>query len=99
MSEAPDEQPGRDWSVLALVCGLFSAAWAIVTLAPSSTSLPAWPAASVGIFAIVFARAPGRPLLRGVAAFLGALGLLVGLGKILALWGLLELLGLSVSYM
>jgi len=40
--------------------------------------------------------APEKPGQRhfgnGFAAFLGFLGLLVGLGKILALWGLLELL-------
>ena len=95
MSEAdPDAQPARrDWSVLALACGLGSAGWAVAVLLPNVADLPAWPAASVGIFAIVFARAPGRPLIRGFAAFLGVLGLLVGIGKILALWGLLELLG------
>jgi hypothetical protein len=94
VSEADsDPQPGtRDWGVLALACGVVSAGWAVAVLLPSVGNLPAWPAASVGIFAIVFARAPGRPLLRGLAAFLGLLGLLVGLGKILALWGLLELL-------
>jgi hypothetical protein len=86
------EAPRRDWSALALVCGLISAGWAIAILLPNITDLPAWPAASVGIFAIVFARAPGRPLIRGLASFLGFLGLLVGIGKILALWGLLELL-------
>ncbi|HLT37820.1 MAG TPA: hypothetical protein VK034_16125 [Enhygromyxa sp.] len=92
-ADSDDRQARRDWSALALLCGLFSAGWAIAVLLPNMTDLPAWPAASVGIFAIVFARAPGRPLIRGFAAFLGVLGLLVGLGKILALWGLLELLG------
>lgn len=82
----------RDWSVLALVCGLFSAGWAIAILVPDVADLPAWPAASVGILAIVFGRAPGRALIRGIAAFLGFLGLLIGLGKIAALWGLLELM-------
>ncbi|MFO7561222.1 MAG: hypothetical protein R6X02_01160 [Enhygromyxa sp.] len=94
MSEAKPEgrAPRRDWGGLALACGLLSAGWGVAVLLPSSGDLPAWPAASVGIFAIVFARAPGRALLRGLAAFLGVLGLLIGFGKILALWGLLELL-------
>jgi hypothetical protein len=73
--------------------GLFSVGWAIAIVLPEVRDLPAWPAASVGIFALVCARAPGRPLLRGLGAFLGVLGLLVGAGKILALWGLLEFLG------
>ncbi len=85
--------PGRDWGLLALVAGLLSVAWAVAILVPTSANLPAWPAASIGIFALVFARAPGRPVFRGLGAFLGAVGLLVGVGKILALWGLLELLG------
>jgi hypothetical protein len=93
VSEAEaSEQPRRDWSALALGCGLVSAGWGIAVLLPNVADLPAWPAASVGIFAIVFSRAPGRPLARGFAAFLGVLGLLVGIGKILALWGLLEIL-------
>lgn len=91
-AELGDPAPGRDWSGLSLVCALFSVGWAVAILLPSVGDLPAWPAASVGIFALVFARAPGRPLLRGLGAFLGLAGLLVGVGKILALWGLLELL-------
>ena len=95
MSEAEPAKPakGRDWGVPTLGCGLLSVAWAVAILVPNGADLPAWPAASIGIFALIFARAPGRPLLRGLGAFLGVLGLLVGVGKILALWGLLELLG------
>jgi hypothetical protein len=92
VSEAHPDTVRRDWGALALACGVVSAGWGVAVLLPSVDNLPAWPAASVGIFAIVLARAPGRPLLRGLAAFLGLLGLLVGVGKILALWGLLELL-------
>ncbi len=94
--EAPDAAQGRDWGIWSLICGVLSLAWAALILVPELPglpNLPAWPAASVGIFALVFARAPGRPVLRGLGAFLGLLGLLVGVGKILALWGLLELLG------
>ncbi|PRQ06370.1 hypothetical protein [Enhygromyxa salina] len=94
-SDAPALSAGgtsRDWSLLSLGAGLFSVGWAAAILWPSVGDLPAWPAASVGIFALMFARAPGRPLLRGLGAFLGALGLIVGAGKILALWGLLELI-------
>jgi hypothetical protein len=82
-----------DFGWLCLALGLFSVGWAVAIVLPDVRDLPAWPAASVGIFALVFARAPGRPLLRGLGAFLGLLGLLVGVGKILALWGLLEFLG------
>lgn len=88
----PQEQRPRDLSWLCLAAGLFSIGWAVAILVPEVRDLPAWPAASVGIFALVFARAPGRPLLRGVGAFLGFVGMLVGVGKILALWGLLQLL-------
>jgi hypothetical protein len=84
---------GVDFGWLCLACGLFSVGWAIAILLPDVRDLPAWPAASVGIFALVFARAPGRALMRGLGAFLGVLGLIVGIGKIVALWGLLEFLG------
>ena len=91
--EDPDESsPGRDWSPLSFGLGLASVGWAVAILIPGGPDLPAWPAASVGIFAMVFARAPGRALLRGGGAFLGLVGLLVGLAKILALWGVLGLL-------
>ncbi|MCA9685695.1 MAG: hypothetical protein KC431_25335 [Myxococcales bacterium] len=98
MSEAQrkldGDEKGRDWGWLALVCGLASLAWAVTILLPqTSADLPAWPAASVGVFALIFSRLPGRALPRGLGAFAGAVGLLVGVGKILALWGLLELLG------
>jgi hypothetical protein len=88
-----DRARGRDWGVLSLLCGLLSLAWAVAILVPGVADLPAWPAASVGIFALIFSRAPGHPVLRGLGAFLGLLGLLVGVAKIFALWGLLELLG------
>lgn len=83
----------RDLSWLCLLTGLASVAWAALILIPDVADLPAWPAASLGVFAMVFARLPGRALARGVGAFLGVVGFLVGLGKIVALWGLLELLG------
>lgn len=86
------QPPSRDWSALPLACGVFSLVWAIVILLPDFVDLPAWPAASVGLFALAFARAPGRPLPRALGAFFGLLGLLVGVGKILVLWSLLELL-------
>lgn len=84
---------GVDFGWLCLAAGLFSVGWAVAIVLPDMRDLPAWPAASVGIFALVFARAPGRALLRGLGAFLGVLGLIVGIGKIVALWGLLEFLG------
>jgi hypothetical protein len=92
VNDAEAAEQVRDWSAVSLLCGLLSLGWAVVILLPDVANLPAWPAASVGIFALIAAGAPGRPLLRGLGAFLGLVGLLVGLGKILALWGLLELL-------
>jgi len=90
---APAEQPpGRDWSALPFLCGVFSLAWAVAILVPDAPDWPAWPAASTGLFALVLARAPGRALPRALGAFFGLLGLLVGVGKILVLWGLLGLL-------
>lgn len=76
-----------------LVLGLASASWAVAILLPTMRDLPAWPAASAGVFALVLARMPGRALPRGIGAFLGLLGLLIGLLEIAALWGVLELLG------
>ncbi|KIG11842.1 hypothetical protein DB30_02394 [Enhygromyxa salina] len=90
-AEVGDGTP-RDWSLLSLGAGLFSIGWATAILWPGVADLPAWPAASVGVFALAFAGAPGRPLPRGLGAFLGTVGLIVGAGKILALWGLLELI-------
>jgi hypothetical protein len=81
-----------DFGLLSMIAGLFSVAWAVAILLPDVRDLPAWPAASVGIFALMFAGGPGRALTRGIGAFLGLIGLIVGAGKILALWGLLELL-------
>lgn len=94
-SDPPSQSAGdasRDWGLMSLIAGVFSFAWAVAILLPEVRDLPAWPAASVGIFALMFARAPGRALSRGLGAFLGFVGLVVGAGKILALWGLLELL-------
>lgn len=82
----------RDWSWLSLAAGLASAVWAVLVLLPSVDALPAWPAASLGIIGLACAGLPGRALPRGVGAFLGFAGLLVGAAKIVALWGLLELL-------
>ena len=90
--DAPPAARGRDWSALALLCGLFSLGWAVAIVLPRVDDLPAWPAASVGVLALVLARLPGRAFPRGLGAFCGALGIVVGVGKILALWGLLELL-------
>ncbi len=73
--------------------GLLSFAWAVTILVPGAPDLPAWPAASLGVFALVAARLPGRALPRGLGAFLGVLGLVVGVAKIAALWGFLDLLG------
>ena len=77
----------------ALVFGLASVAWAIAILVPHELALPSWPAASVGVLAIVVARFPGRALPRALGSFLGLFGCGVGMAKIAILWGVLELLG------
>jgi hypothetical protein len=91
--EDPARDPGRDWSWLSSILGLFSATWAVLIVIPEGPELPAWPAASVGVFALLAARLPGRAWPRGLGAFLGVVGLLVGLAKIAALWGFLDLIG------
>lgn len=87
-----DPKPTRDLGWLSLVFGLASATWAALTVLPSVGDLQAWPAASLGVVAVAFARFPGRALPRGLGAFLGVVGFVVGCAKILALWGVLELL-------
>lgn len=89
----PARDPGRDWSWLSLILGVLSSTWAVLILIPEGPALPAWPAASLGVFALLTARLPGRAWPRGVGAFLGVLGLLVGVVKIAALWGFLDLIG------
>ncbi len=89
---AHDPSPsGRDWSWACSILGVLSASWALVIVIPGGPELPAWPAASLGVFALVAARLPGRAWPRGLGAFLGVVGILVGLAKIAALWGLLDL--------
>jgi hypothetical protein len=92
-ADEPAREPGRDWSWLSSSLGMMSSSWALAILVPDGPDLPAWPAASLGVFALLAARLPGRAWPRGLGAFLGLLGLLVGLAKIAALWGLLDLLG------
>lgn len=92
-NEGPNESRGRDWGWASLGLGVISSGWAALIVLPAGSGLPAWPAASVGVFALVAARLPGRAWPRGLGSFLGLVGLVVGLVKIAALWGLLELLG------
>lgn len=92
-ADEPARESGRDWSWLSLILGVLASTWALVIVVPEGPALPAWPAASLGVFALVTARLPGRAWPRGLGAFLGVLGVLVGVAKIAALWGLLDLLG------
>ncbi|EDM75383.1 hypothetical protein PPSIR1_10270 [Plesiocystis pacifica SIR-1] len=89
---APETGTGRDWSWISLVLGLAALAWAVMILLPSVRPLPAWPAASVGVFAMILARLPGRALPRAIGAFAGFVAFLVGALQIAALWGLVEIL-------
>ena len=84
----PDEAPRR-LGAFALLLGLFSATWAVVTWLP--TEVPAWPAASAGLVGLALARYPGHALFRGLGAVLCLGGALGGLAKIAALWGIAEL--------
>jgi len=86
-------RPQRDLGSLSLPVGVVSLGWGVALLIPSLPALPAWPAASLGIIALALARVPGRALPRGLGAFTGVLGLLLGTLEILALWGIVELLG------
>jgi hypothetical protein len=83
----------RDLGGLALALGLVASAWALLIVIPGGPDVPAWPAASVGVFAVFASRLRGRAWMRGLGAFLGVLGLVVGLVKIAALWGLVKLIG------
>lgn len=92
MSEDPTRAPPRNLGGLALGLGLVASAWALLIVVPGGPSLPAWPAASVGVFAVLASRLPGRAWARGLGSFLGVIGILVGLVKIAALWGLVKLI-------
>lgn len=95
MSDEPSNPAGakrRDYSPVCVTAGVLSLGWAIVILLPDVRDLPAWPAASVGILALILGRLPGRVLARGVGMFMGLIGLLIGVTKIGALWGLLRIL-------
>jgi hypothetical protein len=95
-SRPVNEQPAaprKDLGALPLAAGMLACAWAVAIMLPDVRDLPAWPAASLGVVALVCARLlPGRALPRGLGAFLGLFGLLIGLAKIFALWGLLHIL-------
>lgn len=74
---------------IALAAGIGAVLWIPLALWPNA-DLPAWPSASLGIAAMVLASFPGRPLPRGLAAFTGLVGLVVGAVQIAAKWALLE---------
>jgi hypothetical protein len=88
-----ERSPPRDLGGLALGLGLVASVWALLIVVPAGPALPAWPAASVGVLALFVSRLPGRAWARGLGAFLGVLGIVVGLVKIAALWGLVKLIG------
>ena len=96
VSEAEDKHtsgtPGPDLSALCLLAGVASLGWGVAIYLPSVPDAPAWPAATLGVAAIVLSRLPGRALPRGLGTFMGVLGFLAALAQLVALWGLLELL-------
>lgn len=93
-AENTDTRPaaGPDLSALCLLAGVASLGWGVAIYLPAVPDAPAWPAATLGVAALVLARLPGRPLPRGLGSFMGVLGFLAALAQLLALWGLLELL-------
>lgn len=92
MPEEALDTPSRDWGWVSLAVGGLAFAWAILVLLPEVDGLPAWPAASLGVAGLALALLPGRALARGLGTFLAVVAILVGGAKILALWGLLEIM-------
>ena len=74
----------------ALLAGLASAFWIPAGLVVKDA--PAWPSVSLGLVALYLARKPGGALARGLAAFAGLCGILVGGAQIAGLWVFSQLL-------
>jgi len=68
-----------------------SVAWLPLGLWPD-LGLPAWPSASLGLAALALSWLPGRALRRGLGAFLGLVGLALGIAQIAAQWAVVDLI-------
>ena len=96
-SDASDEQEPSaeqkslgehaDWGSLA--AGAAAVLYIPLALWPEA-GFPAWPSVSLGLAAMGLSWLPGRPLFRGLGAFLGLVGAVVGGLQIAASWALLR---------
>ncbi len=80
------------WGSLAL--GLVALAWLPASLWPDA-GLPAWPAVSLGLLALLVSWGRGGALVRSLGAVTGTLAALGGAVQIAVLWGA----AWAVSYM
>lgn len=87
--EADAPAPWMD--LAALLCGVGAAGWSATSML--GMALPAWPAASLGLLALLFAWPRGRAAPRALGAFLGLIGLVIAALQIAVLWGVAGGLG------
>ena len=87
-----EADPPAPWMDLgSLICGSSAAGWSATSML--GVALPAWPAASLGLFARLLAWPTGRAAPRAIGAFLGLVGLVIAALQIAVLWGVLGGLG------
>jgi hypothetical protein len=84
---APTDHVG----LAALLSGCLALAWTPAALWPAS-GLPAWPAVSLGLCALVLALGKGRPIPRAFGAITGLLAATFGTAQIGLLWSVGALL-------
>lgn len=68
-----------------LLLGLCAVAWVPASLWPRA-GLPAWPAVSLGLVAVLMSWGRGGALLRGLGGIAGGLAAAAGAAQIAALW-------------
>jgi hypothetical protein len=86
-SPAPRGMPpgaAAAWACLGL--GMAALAWLPASLWPRA-ALPAWPAVSLGLVAVLVSWGRGGALLRALGGIAGLLAALVGAAQIAVLWG------------
>jgi hypothetical protein len=77
--------PGAVAAWACLLLGLGAVAWVPVSLWPGA-GLPAWPAVSLGLVAVLMSWGRGGALLRGLGGIAGCLAAAAGAAQIAALW-------------
>ena len=78
--------PGVIAAWAALLLGLGALSWVPLSLWPGA-GLPAWPAVSVGLLAVLVSFGRGGALLRSLGGIAGLLAAAVGAVQIAVLWG------------